>query len=351
MDGASPVPTPRRGAIGLVVSNLVALVHAAGFKFVRRKPRGSVNVSRALVRVSRTEPAARTLLMPPDPSRYLTVQVQARPGINHLRFALELLVREAVSVGRMPVAFKPRFDPRHNRDHDIDVDWDRYIDLDRVELVEAETGVLTVIRVLRGVELDSIESLAALWIERDHVLTARECHDFDLIVRHNRTGLHVPAVHDGAAGLPKYLVRFHPSVRVERLAQAVRQRLADYCGVHVRRDDMLEMKDLYPNLDRDTQPDRIGDTLARVVAEGSAVYILTNERDKTFFTSLKKRFRVFQYFDFPELSELVEGPEPDNFLLFEVEKLLFEGAKLKVHTFTHPEGGKRISLTSDKGWA
>ena len=36
---------------------------------------------------------------------------------------------------------------------------------------------------------------------------------------------------------------------------------------------------------------------------------------------------------------------------FEIEKLLFERASTKIHTFTHPEGGRRISLTTDKGWA
>jgi hypothetical protein len=188
-------------------------------------------------------------------------------------------------------------------------------------------------------------------VEREHVFTDQENRDYDLIVRHNRTGLHIPSVHDGAAGLPQHAVRFRPSGQINRLALNVRQRLGKYCGVHVRRDDMLEMKDSYPNLDRDTQPDRIGDTLARVLEEGSTVYILTNERDRSFFSPLKNRFRVLQHFDFPELAELIDGRQPDNFLLFEVEKLLFEGAHLKVHTFSHPEDGQRISLTSDKGWA
>ena len=351
MNGVNPVPEPAGGFLGLVIKNLVALAHSRGFEFIGRKRRGSLRVRRALIRPARSDPAASSVLVMPDSSRYLTVEVEARPGINHLRFALELLVREAVAVGRTPVAFKPRFDPRHNLGHDLLVDWDRYIDLDHVELVDRASGTVTPIRMLRRTDLEPVNALETLWVEREHMFTARENRDYDLLVRHNRTGLRVPAVHDSAAGLPQHLVRFRPSERIRALADTIRQQLGHYSGVHVRRDDMLEMKDAYPNLDRDTQPDRIGNTLARELQEGSTVYIMTNERDKAFFRPLNSRFRVRQYFDFPELNELIEGPEPDNFLLFEVEKLLFAEAYLKVHTFSHPEGGQRISLTSDKGWA
>ncbi len=351
MDGVSLVPEPAGGFLGLVMKNFVALAHSRGFEFVARKRRGSSRVRRALIRPERSNPAASAAFVRPDFCRYLAVEVEARPGINHLRFALELLVREAVSVGRTPVAFKPRFDPRHNLGHDLLVDWDRYIDLDHVELVDRISGKVTSIRMLLRAELEPIDALATLWVEREHKFTACENRDYDLLVRQNRTGLHVPGVHDSAAGLPQHLVRFRPSARIRAIAERIRPQLGQYTGVHVRRDDMLEMKDVYPNLDRDTQPDRIGETLARELKDGSTVYIMTNERDKSFFKPLGSRFRIRQYFDFPELSELIEGPEPDNFLLFEVEKLLFAEADLKVHTFSHPEGGQRISLTTDKGWA
>lgn len=351
LDVVSPVPAPMEGVLGLVVKNLVALAHGRGLEFVRRKRRGSARISRSLIKPSRNEPVVRGAAIASDASGYFSVDVEARPGINHLRFALELLVREAVSMGRTPVAFKPRFDPRHNLGHDLDADWDRYIDLNHVELVERATGAVMAIRMLRRADLGPVEPLAALWVEREHAFTERECRDHDLVVRHNKTGLHIPAVHDGVAGLPQYVVRFRPSDQIHRLAQAVQRQLGHYCGVHVRRDDMLEMKDVYPNLDRDTQPGRMGDTLAKVVDEGSTVYILTNERNKTFFAPLKSRFRILQYFDFPELAALVDGPRPDNFLLFEVEKLLFEQSHVKVHTFSHPDGGQRIALCSDKGWA
>lgn len=347
----TPVPREKPGAVGYVVKNLVALVHARGFEFALKKPRQSRRVVRRLVRPGSGAPAALAPIGAPAVDKFFTVDVDARPGINHLRFALELLVREAVSLGRTPVAFRPRFDPRHNLGHDLVTDWDRYIDLERIELVDQASGFVTEVKMLKRDEIGSIERWSGLWFERGHMVTAAENWGYDLLVRHNMTGLHVPTVHDGPAALAPYAVRFQPSRRVLGLVEQIVHQLGEYCAVHVRRDDMLEMKDLYPNLDRDTQPDRIAQTLGRVLQPGAAVYIMTNERNKSFFAPLKEQFRVFQYFDFPALRDLVETQEPDNFLLFEVEKQLFERAQRKVHTFTHPEGRDRLALTSDKGWA
>lgn len=335
---------------GWIRKNLKAWVRSRGFEIMHLRNAGAAGVSTRLIRPGRS-PAAQPQPSPPRPGKYFTIDVEARPGINHLRFALELLVREAVSLGRTPIAFKPRFDPRHNLGHDLDVTWDRYIDLERIELRDGASGTSTWVRAVQAHDIPQAAGLSAARFERGHVVQQTENERFDLIVRHNRTGLHVDGVHDGAAGLPGCTVRFQPAKAVRDLAARVQARLGTFCAMHVRRDDMLEHKDQYPNLDRDTQPDRIRETLQRHLHSGSRVYIMTNERNKQFFEPLRESFEVVQYFDFPELRELIECSTPDNFLLFEVEKLLFEHAATQVYTFTHPEGGKRISLSSDLGWA
>jgi hypothetical protein len=347
----NPIPEDRGGWLGLAGKNLVKFAHGAGFEFKLTKSRHSSRVRRQLVRRSSERHAYSEAPVEAAAGRYFTVEVEARPGINHLRFALELLVREALSLGRVPVAFRPRFDPRHNAGRDLVTDWDRYIDMRRVEVTDRRTQGVTEVAVLTRAQIEPLDPLSALWVERPHPVVLGENRGYDLLARHNRTGLDVQGIHDGPAGLPHHAVKFRPSETVTRLAQAVRQQLGHYCAVHVRRDDMLEMKDEYPNLDRDTRPDRIGQTLGAHLQDGAIVYIMTNERDRSFFLPLKKRFRVLQHFDFPPLRELVDGDRPDNFLLFEVEKQLFEHAAVKVHTFTHPEGGARIALCSDRGWA
>ena len=77
---------------------------------------------------------------------------------------------------------------------------------------------------------------------------------------------------------------------------------------------------------------------------------MTDEKAPNYFDVLKKDYQVVQYVDFPELKALVEGEYPDNFLLYEVEQLIFARAKTRIHTFPHPKGRPRISLIRDIGW-
>ncbi|MBK1612282.1 hypothetical protein CKO44_02230 [Rubrivivax gelatinosus] len=334
----------------LVAKNVRHFLEARGFEFVRTKPAGAAPARAGLIRPG-GQAAARLPAAAPDPQRFFSVELEARPGINHLRFALELLVREAVALGRTPVAFKPRFDPRHNLGHDLDTDWERYIDLEQVALHPPGGGEPLRLRLLPSTARASLAPLATAWFERRHVVSAAENRRWDFVLRCNRTGLEVAGVHDAASGLPGYVVKFAPSAQVLALAQAVVDELGDYCAMHVRRDDMLGLTEQYPHLDADTRPERMLATLAPHLPPGSRLYVMTNERQPGYFDPLRRVYDLRQFSDFAPLRALLEGPAPDNFLLFEVEKLLFERAALQVHTFTHPEGGRRIALCRDKGWA
>ncbi|MDE2277086.1 MAG: hypothetical protein KGK09_12405, partial [Burkholderiales bacterium] len=263
----------------------------------------------------------------------------------------ELLVREAAALGRTPVVFEPRFDPRHNGGHDVQAGWRKYIDLDAIELVQGGSGQRLPVRALQRSEVAGFDALSAAWFERAHRITVPENRRHALIVRLNKTGLAVGAVHEGPAGLPGYRVNLPASAAVRAAAQQVQAQLGPYGAMHVRRGDMLAMKAQYPNLARDTQPGHIAAVLRAHLPAGSRVYVMTNERDPEFFAPLRREYEIVQFFDFPALKALLEGPAPDNFFLFEVEKLLFEQAATRIHTFTHPEGGTRIALSTDLGWA
>ncbi len=120
--------------------------------------------------------------------------------------------------------------------------------------------------------------------------------------------------------------------------------------MHVRRGDKLADKERYPHLAQDTRPERIYETVSRVLPEGSRIYILTDEKARNYFDILKSHYRIRRYYDFPELKRIVEGECPDNFFLYEIEQLIFAKAKTQIHTFVHPNGEPRISLTRDVGW-
>jgi hypothetical protein len=334
--------------------NLKAIIHSYGYTVVKIKKRNSQKIS---TRLARQKVASEALFDEEhnpglvNKNKYFTVQVDARPGINHLREALNWLVRESISLNRTPLVFTPHFDSRHNFDIETNATWDKYIDLSNIQISNMSRGAPVSIQAVMEKDIPRLDDLSILWIERDHILTDKDNEEFDLIVRHNRTGLEIDRVHNGIRGIPEYSVSFMPSNRVLSAYNQICVKLQNYCAIHVRRRDMLDMVDLYPNLDQDTQPDNIRATISHVMPRGSKIYILTNERDKTYFNPLKNDYDVLQYFDFPELRELVECEQPDNFLLFEIEKLIFESAKTKIYTFTHPEGGDRISLSKHLGWA
>lgn len=261
------------------------------------------------------------------------------------------MVRESISLNRTPIVFKPQFDSCHNFDIDVDSTWDKYLDLNYINIIHASTGKNFSIKAISDNDIYNYDDLSILWIERDHVVTDKENEYFDLIIRHNRTGLEIDGIHNGVRGITDYTVKFLPSKLVLDIYTQVSNKIENYCAIHVRSGDMLKMVDLYPNLDDDTQPEKIRSTLLGFLPKHSKIYILTNEQDKNYFNPLKTDFEVLQYFDFPELKDIVENEQPDNFLLFEIEKLLFENANTKIYTFTHPEGGIRKSLSRDLGWA
>ena len=334
--------------------NIKAIIHSYGYKIVKIKKRNSRKISTRFARQKGGSEALFDEEHNPalvNKNKYFTVQVDAKPGINHLREALELLVRESISLNRTPLVFTPHFDSCHNFDIEVNATWDKYIDLSNLQINNMSLGTNISIQAVMEKDIAGLDDLSTLWIERDHILTDKDNEEFDLIVRHNRTGLEIDCVHNGIRGIPKYSVRFMPSNRVLDAYNQVSDKIKNYCAIHVRRGDMLGMIDLYPNLDQDTQPDKIYATISQVIPKGSKIYILTNERDKAYFNPLKNYYEVFQYFDFPELKGLLECEQPDNFLLFEIEKLIFENAKTKIYTFTHPLGGTRISLSKDLGWA
>lgn len=338
----------------LIKKNIKQIIYSYGYKIIKVKNKHSRKIKTTIVNKKKSIPAKFNDLNTQEllsKNKYFLVAVDAKPGINHLREALNWLVRESISLNRTPLVFKPNFDSCHNFNIDVDATWNKYINLKNIEITNTLTGNKISIEAAMEEDVANIAEFSVLWIERDHIITDMENKTFDLIIRHNRTGLEISGIHNGIRGLPEYSVRFLPSIFVLETYNRVRNKIENYCAIHVRRGDMLNMIDTYPNLNHDTHPDQIITTISKVLPRKSNIYILTNERDRNYFNPLKKYYIVFQYFDFPELRELIECENPDNFLLFEIEKLIFENANTKIYTFTHPEGGFRLSLSKDLGWA
>jgi hypothetical protein len=235
----------------------------------------------------------------------------------------------------------------HNFDKEVDASWDKYINLDKIA-IRTDNATNYVKALKRDVIADFDDAFAVLEVNGKHLISATENAEYKLIIKNNPSGLGADNVyrHDDF----DFEVGFLPSDAVLYHAEQIRRQLGTYHSMHVRRGDMLTEKKRYPNLEQDTRPGRIHETVSRVLPRGSLLYILTDERTEGYFDVLKKDYQIYQYSDFPELKALVEGDHPDNFFLYEIEQLIFAKAETKIYTFAHPKGERRISLTTDLGW-
>jgi hypothetical protein len=264
-----------------------------------------------------------------------------------MKSALGLLIKESLSLNRTPVVFTPALLSSHNCGKEVEASWDKYIDPDKIAIIK--DSATTYVKALKRDVIASLNgACAVLEVNGKHLISATENAEYTLIIKNNASGLGPDNVygHDDF----DFEVGFAPSGAVLYLADKVSRQLGTYHSMHVRRGDMLTDKARCPNLERDTRPEQIYETVSRVLPKGSRVYILTDEKVQTYFNILKKDYQIFQFFEFPELKRFVEGDQPDNFFLYEVEQLIFAKAETKIYTFGHPKGEPRISLTRDLGW-
>jgi hypothetical protein len=322
---------------------------AFGFEMVRIKPSGCKEPSIRFIRsVSVGEPPRPVFHAngTAGTHKYFTVNIGCYAGINHMKSALMLLIKESLSLNRIPVVFTPQFLSAHNFGKEVIASWDKYVDLDKIAITQ--NGTTHHVRAMKRDVIADIDAFTVLEVKGKHLVTATENAEYQLIVKNNSSGLGFEGTygHDDF----DFDVELYPSRVVLDYADQVIKQLGQYHSMHVRRGDKLDERDRYPNLDRDTRPEAIYDTVSRILPRGSRIYILTNERTPNYFDVLGKDYQIFQYFDFPGLRDLVEGAHPDNFLLYEIEQVVFARAKTRIYTFADPNGKPRTSLTKDVGW-
>jgi hypothetical protein len=332
-----------------IVRAITLLIEVCGFEIVKIKPSGSTKATVRLMKQvsadSRPTPSLDTDRLV-ETKGYFTVNVACHAGLNHMKSALVLLIKESLSLKRTAVVFEPRLASFHNFGKEVDASWDKYVDLDKI--VITKNGVTHHVKALKRHVIADLNAFSVLEVRGKHLVTESENAVYQVIVKNSPGGLGSDGVfgHDDF----DFDVDLSPSRVVLCHGDHICRQLGEYHSMHVRRGDKLNEKERYPNLEQDTRSNKICETLSRVLPKGSRVYILTDERTPNYFDVLKKDFQTFQYFDFPELKALVEGDCPDNFLLYEIEQLIFARAKTRIHTFTHPQGEPRISLTTDVGW-
>ncbi|KAJ4760650.1 plant/protein [Rhynchospora pubera] len=150
--------------------------------------------------------------------------------------------------------------------------------------------------------------------------------------------------------LPYTLLPTMASKRLRDAADKIKELLGDYDAINVRRGDRLKTRtdksgvkrSQFPHLDRDTQPQFIQKRIAKWVPPGRTLFIASNERKPGFFTPLSSRYKLAYSSNYSYmLDPLIEN----NYQLFMVERLIFQGARTFIKTFKEDEGD--LFLTDD----
>eukprot|EP00850_Spirogloea_muscicola_P011316 SM000070S21282 [mRNA] locus=s70:18034:19862:+ [translate_table: standard] len=167
---------------------------------------------------------------------------------------------------------------------------------------------------------------------------------------------------EASEGLERPWEALQPSHALARVATNIGAALAwNFDGVHVRRGDKAKRHGEWPNLDRDTQPLNLLETLQRLLQPNSTVYIATDERRRSYFEPLKSFFNVYTLQDFEhlwadgsewytEVAALISEqhlpgglvPEFDGFMRAAVDFRMLEMARQRLDTFN--------DLTQDAAW-
>jgi len=331
-------------AIRIKVSRFLELF---GFTILTVGRRGFDKTS---IRVARAQPGRRRAVFEAfkagsvNPHKYFTIDHNIPAGIDHQKEALTWLIAEAVSLNRTPILFPPLFLSNHNYGKKVHTRWDKYIDVTNITATQRGRSIR--LNVPAQEEIPNFCNLSVARVSGEDRVMVSDNQEYDIIIRENRSGLKIPSVHD----IIKIEVNFSPSSGVVCHYESVSQKLKRYNCIHVRRTDKLEALEQHPDLVRETGKAAVLETVSQLLSKNIPIYIMTDEKDKHYFDMLRKDYTVYQYFDFPELKNIVENESPDNFFLYEIEKLIFKNAKIKIYTFKDPMGKPRLSLSQSVGW-
>lgn len=209
-----------------------------GFEIVTVKSSGSKHPSKRLIRPVQTVEKPKPVIPANhliDSQRYFTVNVGCQAGINHMKSALSLLIKESLSLNRTPLVFAPRLLPTHNFGKSVDSSWDKYIALDKISIVR--NGTTRRVRVVTDDLIGAREGLSVLEVNGKHHITESENAEYTLIVRNTPSGLGLHAVYGhGDYGVD---VEFVQSDTIIHHAERVIRQLGEYHSLHVRRGDKL----------------------------------------------------------------------------------------------------------------
>ena len=297
-------------------------------------------------------------------------------GMDHTLSVFKGAIKEAIYLGRTLVINKFSIDSKHNLGYPAEhLEYKRYINLDKTQIYKIkQDGSLQQINDLFHY-IDAENFNLNEYSEKDILLlpiikeemprrylksvTEKENNRYKVIIR-STTHCRYTQLYDNI------LVRFCPSDEVEYLTDVVLKSLGTslanakkmsltyqgvdfaannetfyyktpdaipyYIALHVRADDSYQQ---WPENRYWTSHRHLKHIINHScsVYKGRNMYIMSDIQDRCYFDFLKKNYKVYRYFDFPDLEALVSKNndcEVDNAMLYSVEKNILQYAHIKI---------------------
>ena len=312
----------------------------------------------------------------PRDDKYLVFSMtQSKPQIDHVFKILNTVFLEAFELGRIPVIGRFAIHPAHNlyfRKNDFN--FEDYLDL--------SNGTIRPIN-----KVDSIVKDGQKWLKEeefnlahyaadqvcfvnDEVISSEINKNYDVIVRKDPPFQYVKKYTQNKE--IEFLLDFPYSEKVNKLTDIVLEALgtskenalagqyyfwdkvatmrscfdektkargssislrgAYYACMHVTSKRGSRPKEL-PMLQFVFSTKQVKTLLGYAISKGSKLYIMSDIRNPQHFDFLKEDYRIYRYYDFPELNQLVSGEQGsviDNVMLYLVEKNIMRYATVKI---------------------
>ncbi len=250
--------------------------------------------------------------------KYLQYKITTKKaGLKHQSYNLKTLIAEADALGRIPVISPIYLSGKHNNSNELYTNLENYYDLRNIRLKGKKQPICF------PQEID----IEPKYYKFNEVIPSGDEYvvkEFPLSEgcswKYAKTDCEV-----------YYDVDLPYTRQIKENAKNVIDKLEKpYCCVHVRRGDVVRsLVYKYWPLIWDTKPSSIIEKLDENKSP-KTVYVMTNEKKKSFFNFKKSHYKVFLSTDFPFL-EIIS--QQDNYLLFCIENIIMERAHLRISTF------------------
>ncbi len=302
---------------------------------------------------------------------FLFSMTERKTGVDNVFRMLNLIFKEARHLNRIPVIGKFGMSQRHNLgNRRANFCFEDYLDLSNGITVERKQGCHrpTASRLdwIREEELDlaGYSSGKVYNLADDEIVGEEMNQRYDVLIRRDPTFKYVDTCKEYRYG--NYLIDFPCSEKVNKLSDEVlgalgisrRDAMAAqhyflnkvnssewnvqhdciplnkvyYACMHVRAStqDRDHAQPIFPSTATKGQ---IESVLKYAVKKRAQLYIMSDIHRPDFFDFLKSDYRVYRYYDFPDLRKLVSGEggrKIDNVMLYLVEKNIMKHATVKI---------------------